>query len=71
MEKNKTFEEKLARLEEIVRLVDSNSLGLEESMVIYEEGVQLIRELEETLKIANEKYEKIVNTQDLVDKVTK
>jgi exodeoxyribonuclease VII small subunit len=43
MSKNKknTFEEAINRLEEISGLLDSNDLGLEESISLYEEGIEL------------------------------
>lgn len=67
----KTFEQKLARLEEIVALVDNNSLGLEEIMKVYEEGELLIKDLEETLNSANEKFKKIQDSKELIEKVVK
>ncbi|MCH5171622.1 MAG: exodeoxyribonuclease VII small subunit [Erysipelotrichales bacterium] len=66
---NMTFEEKLARLEEIVSLIDSNKLGLEESMKLYEEGTNLIKELEEVLETANKKFSNITNSEELISKV--
>lgn len=66
---NMTFEEKLARLEEIVSLIDSNKLGLEESMKLYEEGTNLIKELEEVLETANRKFSNITNSEELISKV--
>ena len=66
---NMTFEEKLARLEEIVSLIDSNKLGLEESMKLYEEGTNLIKELEEVLETANKKFANIANSEELISKV--
>lgn len=41
MAKKKTFEEALARLEEIVALMENNETGLEESVKLYKEGVEL------------------------------
>lgn len=66
---NMTFEEKLARLEEIVSLIDSNKLGLEESMKLYEEGIALIKELEGVLEEANKKFANITNSEELINKV--
>lgn len=66
---NKTFEEKLARLEEIVSAIDSNKLGLEESMKLYEEGIVLIKDLEEVLETANKKFADITNSEELISKV--
>ncbi|MCH5180452.1 MAG: exodeoxyribonuclease VII small subunit [Erysipelotrichales bacterium] len=66
---NKTFEEKLARLEEIVSAIDSNNLGLEESMKLYEEGIALIKDLEGVLETANKKFADITNSEELIEKV--
>ena len=41
--KNKTFEESLARLEEILRILESGETELDGLLKLYEEGVSLIR----------------------------
>lgn len=66
-----TFEEKLNRLEEIVQKIDSNTLGLEESMKVYEEGMNLIKDLEKTLEEANAKFANINNSEEIINKVIK
>lgn len=44
METNeKSFEESLARLEEIVRLLESGQAPLDKSLELYEEGVALVK----------------------------
>lgn len=44
MENNEiTFEAALARLEEIVRALDSGSAPLDESLSLFEEGVRLVK----------------------------
>jgi len=53
--KEKTFEEKLTRLNEIVEKVENETLPIEESLKLYEEGNVLIKELEATLKEAEKK----------------
>jgi len=61
-EKEKSFEEKLNRLNEIVEKAENETLPLEESIRLYEEGNLLIKELEKTLKDAQSKigkYQKI------------
>ena len=68
---NLTFEQKLARLNEIVSQIDNNKLGLEESLKVYEEGMSLIKDLEGTLNAANEKFLKIKDSGELIDKVLK
>lgn len=66
-----TFEEKLNRLEEIVQKIDSNALGLEESMKVYEEGMILIKDLEKILEEANDKFANINNSEEIINKVIK
>lgn len=38
----KTFEEAIRRLEEIVQFLEGNSTSLEESLALYEEGKELV-----------------------------
>ena len=40
---NRTFEQALARLEEVVHDLESGAIGLEESLARYEEGVKLLK----------------------------
>lgn len=68
---NLTFEQKLARLNEIVSQIDNNKLGLEESLKVYEEGMSLIKDLEGTLNAANEKFLKIKDSGELIEEVLK
>ncbi len=68
---NLTFEQKLARLNEIVSQIDNNKLGLEESLKVYEEGMSLIKDLEGTLNTANEKFLKIKDSGELIEEVLK
>ena len=43
------FEGSMARLEEIVRALESGSEGLDSALKLYEEGIALARECSETL----------------------
>lgn len=56
-----TFEEKMKRLDEIVKIMSENKLPLEETISIFEEGQLLIKELKEQLKTAEEKVVKEIN----------
>ena len=49
------FEKSLKRLDEIVSRVENETLPLEESLKLYEEGKKLIASLEKTLKEAERK----------------
>ena len=51
-------------IDEIVEKISSKALPLEESLKLYEEGNEIIRELEKALKEAQEKVEKIVDIED-------
>jgi exodeoxyribonuclease VII small subunit len=58
-EKNE-FQKKLDRLNVIVDEISNKSLPLDESLKLYEEGNEIIKELEKTLKEAEEKVENLV-----------
>jgi len=49
---NKNFEKCLSRLEEIANLLESNEIGLEDALQLYEEGINLSRECLTSLKNA-------------------
>lgn len=49
------FESSIARLEEIVRRLDSGTESLEESLKLYEEGIALVRECTGALEKAEQK----------------
>lgn len=60
-EKKVSFEEELKRLDEIVESISSKTMPLEESLKLYEEGAKIIKHLNEELKEAEEKVEKVVD----------
>lgn len=62
-DKKVDFAKEMARLDEIVEAVSSKTLSLDESLKLYEEGSQIIKRLEDALKEAEEKVEKIVNIE--------
>lgn len=53
--KEMTFEEMLARLEEIVGLLDRVDTPLETSLALFEEGAGLVKRCTETLDAAQQK----------------
>ena len=55
--KKPDFEHSLARLEEIVRKLESANLSLNEAMKLFEEGVQLSRDCQKHLEQAEGKVE--------------
>ena len=54
-----SFEKALARLETIVEKLDDESLSLEESIELYEEGIKLSKECTETLEEAELRIENV------------
>ncbi len=62
----KTFEEKLNRLNEIVSKIEGDPLPLEEMVSLYQEGKKLISELQNALSEAEKKIgEMNVGAEDL------
>jgi exodeoxyribonuclease VII small subunit len=55
--KKPSFEQSLARLEEIVRRLDSANLPLDEAMKLFEEGMQLSRDCQKQLEQAEARVE--------------
>ncbi len=50
-----SFESQLARLEQLVKQLESGDVSLEQSMKVFEEGVQLTREAQELLSKLEQK----------------
>ena len=55
--KKPSFEQSLARLEEIVRKLESANLPLDEAMKLFEEGMQLSRDCQKQLEQAEARVE--------------
>lgn len=66
-EKNeKSFEEMLRRLEEIVRALDSKDTPLDTSLSLFEEGAGLVRLCTEKLDLAQQKVTILTKNGDSV-----
>lgn len=52
---NMSFEEAMARLEDIVRLLENGKGGLEDSLTAFEEGIALVKSCNEKLTRAEQK----------------
>ncbi len=58
------FEDKLKRLEEIVALMESKKLSLEDNLNLFKEGSALIKELEDTLKDAEKSIKEVIEIEE-------
>ncbi|MHC5280497.1 exodeoxyribonuclease VII small subunit [Listeria kieliensis] len=61
--KEQTFEEALKELEEIVAALESGSATLEESLNMYQRGIELAKLCETKLKTAEDKMAKVVDEE--------
>ena len=59
-----TFEDAIARLEEIVRALESGSAALDESLALFEEGVGLVRLCTARLDSAEQKVKILTKDPD-------
>ena len=63
MEKEFDFEKEMQRLDEIVSLISSEKLPLDECLKLYKEGQEIVKKLEKALKDAEEKVEKVIENK--------
>jgi exodeoxyribonuclease VII small subunit len=63
-QKKPDFERSLARLEEVVRKLESPQLSLDDAMKLFEEGVALSRECQKQLEEAEGKVEILLKKAD-------
>lgn len=59
-----TFEKALVRLEEILKVLESGTAPLDESLGLFEEGVKLIKLCNNKLDNAEQKIKILVKNQD-------
>jgi exodeoxyribonuclease VII small subunit len=59
-----TFEQALARLEEIVSALESGEEALEEAIALFEEGSRLSQFCQEKLAATQEKIEKLIGAKE-------
>ena len=62
--KKMTFEEAMARLEEILRLLERGDEGLDASLKLYEEGISLIRSCSSLLENAEQSVKMLQLRED-------
>ena len=63
-QKNKTFEESMARLEQIVRAMERGDVPLEESLKLFQEGTELVRSCQKLLDDAQLQVKMIMTAAD-------
>ena len=63
-QKKKTFEEQIARLEEIVSLLEAGDAQLADALTLFEEGTKLIASCSKELDQAEQKVVKLMKGPD-------
>ena len=63
-EQNKTFEGNMQRLEQIVRAMERGDVPLEESLKLFQEGTDLVRQCGKLLDDAELQVKKIMTAHD-------
>lgn len=61
---NKTFEESMRRLEEIVRSMEKGDVALDESLKLFQEGTELVRSCGKLLDDAQMQVKMVMTAQD-------
>ena len=63
-QENQTFEASMARLEQIVRAMERGDVALEESLKLFQEGTELVRNCQKLLDDAQLQIKKIMASED-------
>ena len=63
-QENQTFEASMARLEQIVRAMERGDVALEESLKLFQEGTELVRNCQKLLDDAQLQINKIMTAPD-------
>ena len=63
-QENKTFEQSMLRLEQIVRAMERGDVPLEESLKLFQEGTELVRSCGKILDEAQLQVSKIMTAAD-------
>ena len=63
----KSFEENLERLKELVRMLQSGELTLDDSLKVFEEGIKLSKVLEDKLNNIEAQAVKLFENNELKD----
>ena len=62
--RKKTFEQQIARLEEIVSQLEQGDAQLADSMALFEEGTKLVSSCSKELEQAEQKVVKLMKSED-------
>ena len=63
-QQNQSFEASMARLEQIVRAMERGEVALEESLKLFQEGTELVRNCQKILDDAQLQVKKIMTAPD-------
>ena len=63
-QENKTFEQNMQRLEQIVRAMERGEVALEESLKLFQEGTELVRSCGKLLDDAQLQVQKVMTAAD-------
>ena len=63
-QENQTFEASMARLEQIVRAMERGYVALEESLKLFQEGTELVRNCQKLLDDAQLQIKKVMTAED-------
>ena len=63
-EKNRSFEQNMTRLEQIVRAMERGDVALDESLKLFQEGTELVRSCNELLDNAQLQVKMIMTAAD-------
>lgn len=60
MSQTKTFENNLNQLSQIIEKMEQQEIGLEESLKLYEQGIQLTRKCQKIIDDAEQKIQQLM-----------
>ena len=63
-QESQTFEASMARLEQIVRAMERGDVALEESLKLFQEGTELVRNCQKLLDNAQLQIKKVMAAED-------
>lgn len=67
--KKGSYEERVVRIEEIIKRIETNQPTLEESVALFEEGMKLVRDCEEELEKTQQRVVQLVEESGTWKKV--